>query len=142
MADIMVGLFRLPAASDCLRKMNKLLLPLVAALVTSVTVLPAFAQELKGDAKAGERKAAMCIGCHGIVGYQASFPEIYRVPKISGQGAKFIVASLAAYQKGERKHPSMRGIAASLTDQDMVDLAAYYEGHAKVAAAPAKARRA
>lgn len=119
--------------------MNKLLLPLVAALVTSVTVLPAFAQELKGDAKAGERKAAMCIGCHGIVGYQASFPEIYRVPKISGQGAKFIVASLAAYQKGERKHPSMRGIAASLTDQDMVDLAAYYEGHAKVAAAPAKA---
>lgn len=142
MADIMVGLFRLPAASDCLRKMNKLLTPLVAALVTSVTVLPAFAQELKGDAKAGERKAAMCIGCHGIPGYQASFPEIYRVPKISGQGSKFIVTALAAYQKSERKHPSMRGIAASLSDQDMADLAAYYEGHAKVAAAPAKAPEA
>jgi cytochrome c553 len=53
----------------------------------------------------------MCIGCHGIKGYQASFPEIYKVPMISGQGAKYIVAALAAYQKGERKHPTMRGIA-------------------------------
>jgi cytochrome c553 len=68
----------------------------------------------------------MCIGCHGIVGYQASFPEIYKVPKISGQGEKYIVSALNAYKKGERKHPSMRGIATSLSDQDMADLAAYY----------------
>ena len=81
------------------------------------------------DAAAGEKKAAMCIGCHGIVGYQASFPEIYKVPKISGQGAKYIVASLTAYRKGDRKHPSMRAIAGSLTDQDIADLAAFYERH-------------
>ena len=81
------------------------------------------------DAAAGEKKAAMCIGCHGIVGYQASFPEIYKVPKISGQGAKYIVASLTAYRKGDRKHPSMRAIAGSLTDQDIADLAAFYEKH-------------
>ena len=92
------------------------------------------------DAKAGEKKAAMCIGCHGIPGYQASFPEIHKVPMISGQSGKYIVAALNAYKKGERKHPTMKGIAASLTDQDMADLGAYYETHggpAKNADAPA-----
>ena len=96
------------------------------------------------DAAAGEKKAAMCIGCHGIVGYQASFPEVHRVPMISGQGAKYIVASLAAYKKGERKHPTMKGIAMSLSDTDMADLAAFYEKHGAssikpVADTPAKA---
>ena len=81
------------------------------------------------DVAAGEKKAASCIGCHGIHGYQASFPEVYKVPKISGQGAKYIVASLNAYKKGERKHPTMRGVAGALTDVDMADLAAYYEQH-------------
>ena len=61
-------------------------------------------QEVKGDAASGEGKIAMCIGCHGIKGYQASFPEVYKVPMISGQGAKYIAAALLAYQKGERKH--------------------------------------
>jgi cytochrome c553 len=81
------------------------------------------------DAKAGEKKAAMCIGCHGIPGYQASFPEIHKVPMISGQSGKYIVAALNAYKKGERRHPTMKGIAASLTDQDMADLGAFYETH-------------
>jgi cytochrome c553 len=97
-----------------------------------VTAFSAHAQEIKGDAKAGGQKIAMCIGCHGIHGYQASFPEVYRVPMISGQNAKYIVASLNAYKKGERKHPTMRGIADSLSEQDMADLGAYYEQHAKV----------
>ena len=81
------------------------------------------------DAKAGERKIAMCIGCHGIPGYQASFPEIHKVPMIAGQGAKYIIAALTAYQKGDRKHPTMRAIAGSLTEQDMADLGAFYEKH-------------
>lgn len=112
--------------------MNKLLLSLCTFLVASVTTFSAQAEELKGDAKAGEKKNSMCIGCHGIVGYQASFPEVYKVPKISGQSGKYISQALAAYKKGERKHPSMRGIADSLTDQDMLDLAAYYEASGKV----------
>lgn len=81
------------------------------------------------DAAAGEKKAAMCIGCHGIPGYQASFPQVHKVPMISGQGGKYIVNSLVAYQKGERRHPTMRAISASLNDKDMADLAAYYEKH-------------
>jgi cytochrome c553 len=119
--------------------MNQLLTSMFALAVASVTAISAHAQEIKGDAKAAEQKIAMCIGCHGIKGYQASFPEIYRVPMISGQNAKYIVSALNAYKKGERKHPTMRGIADSLSDQDMADLAAYYEQHGKtevVAKAP------
>ncbi len=111
--------------------MNKLLLSLASLVVASLTSFSAYAQ----DAAAGEKKIAMCIGCHGIQGYQASFPEIHKVPMISGQNAKYIVASLNAYKKGERKHPSMRGIADNLTDTDMADIGAYYEAHGKVAGA-------
>jgi cytochrome c553 len=111
--------------------MKKFLLSLSVVLVAWATVLSANAQEIKGDIKAGEKKVAMCIGCHGISGYQASFPEIYRVPKISGQGAKYIVSALTAYKKADRKHPTMRGIAAGLSDQDIADVAAYYEALGK-----------
>jgi cytochrome c553 len=113
--------------------MNKFLAAAIAVVVSSVTLV-AIAQDVKGDAKVGETKA-MCIGCHGIAGYQASFPEIYKAPKISGQSAKYISSALAAYAKGERKHPSMVGIAASLTEKDMADLAAYYSLHGVVAGA-------
>jgi cytochrome c553 len=111
-----------------------------ALAITSATSV-SFAQDIKGDANAGEKKIAMCIGCHGIVGYQASFPEVYKVPKISGQGGKYIASALTAYKKGERKHPTMRSIAESLSDQDIADVSAYYEAHGKVegAALPDKA---
>jgi len=120
--------------------MNKFLSSLSALVVACVTTLSANAQDIKGDIKAGEKKISMCIGCHGIPGYQASFPEIYKVPKISGQGAKYIASALSAYKKGDRKHPSMRGIADNLTDQDIADIGAYYEAHGKVEGAPALAK--
>jgi cytochrome c553 len=109
--------------------MNALLSSLIALTVASATVFTAHAQDVQGNAKAGEAKIAMCIGCHGIKGYQASFPEVYRVPMISGQNAKYIASSLTAYQKGDRKHPTMRGISASLTEQDIADVSAYYAQH-------------
>jgi cytochrome c553 len=77
--------------------------------------------------KSVEAKVAMCVGCHGIVGYKSSFPEVYRVPKIAGQSGKYIAASLNAYKTGERKHPTMRSIAETLTEQDIADVSAYYE---------------
>lgn len=108
----------------------KKLLQITLALAAGFGAFAAQAQ----DAKAGEKKIAMCIGCHGIVGYQASFPEIYKVPMIAGQNAKYIVSALQAYNKGDRKHPTMRGIAGSLSEQDMADVAAYYEQQAKLPA--------
>lgn len=97
------------------------------------------AQQISGDAAAGQKKNAMCIGCHGIKGYQSSFPEVYKVPKIAGQNAPYIAAALTAYKKGERKHPTMRGIAESLSEQDIADLAVYYAGQAgEQAELPAK----
>ncbi len=122
--------------------MNKLLLSLSAVLVASVTAFSAQAQDIKGDAAAGGKKNAMCIGCHGIIGYQASFPEVHKVPKISGQGEKYIASALNAYKKGERKHASMRGIAASLSDQDIADLSAYYAASGVVAGAEAPGKAA
>ena len=118
--------------ADCLLKMNKLLPILSVLLVVSATIFPVKAQDVKGSVSAGEKKIAMCIGCHGIAGYQATFPEVHKVPMISGQGAKYIVSALTAYKKGERKHPTMRGMADSLNEQDMADVAAYYEVHGKV----------
>lgn len=109
----------------------------IAALLTfaAMCAMPTFA--FAQDAKAGEKKAAMCIGCHGIPGYKASFPEIYSVPMIAGQNAEYIVSALSQYKKGDRKHPSMRGVASGLSDQDMADLAAFYSLEAKAEPAPA-----
>ncbi len=114
--------------------MTKLITTLFALAVSFVTVA-AHSQDIKGDAKAGEAKNAMCIGCHGIKGYQASFPEVYKVPMISGQSAKYIASALNAYKKGERKHPTMRGISETLSDQDIADLSAYYSVHGVASAA-------
>lgn len=97
-----------------------------ALLVLAGVAHGAAAADIVGNAKAAPAKVEMCIGCHGIPGYKASFPEVYPVPMIGGQSAKFIENALKAYQKGERKHPTMKGIASSLSDQDIADIAAYY----------------
>lgn len=99
------------------------------------------AQALEGNVAAGARKNAMCIGCHGIAGYHASFPNVYRVPKISGQNAAYIVSALTAYKTGARQHPTMRGVADGLSDQDMADLAAYYSTSAPTSAVAAGAAK-
>jgi cytochrome c553 len=110
--------------------LNQTARTLVAAATLFVAAASAQAQGVTGDVQAGQKKAEMCIGCHGIKGYQNSFPEIHKVPMISGQSGPYIVSALKAYQKGDRKHPTMRGIAASLSEQDMADLAAFYAGQA------------
>lgn len=111
---------------------------LILALALAGTAPVATAQ----DVAAGQKKAAMCIGCHGIPGYQASFPEVHRVPMIAGQNAKYIAAALNAYRKGDRRHPSMRGLAGSLSDADVADLSAFYEQQGSSAVKPVAARTA
>lgn len=84
------------------------------------------AEEIKGNAAAANAKVWLCVGCHSIPDYRADYPLVYKVPMIGGQNAAYIASSLAAYKKGERKHPTMRAIAGSLSDQDMADLGEYY----------------
>ena len=108
--------------------MNTKAFALMAALALAG---PASAQSVVGDPVAARNKLATCAGCHGIEGYQATFPEVHKVPMISGQSAKYITAALAAYKKGERKHPTMRAVATSLSEQDMADLAALYAAQGK-----------
>ncbi len=108
-------------------RVNQLMASL-AVLASCLTVSSAFAADapVTGNADAAKAKVSMCIGCHGIPGYRASFPEVYSVPMIAGQNDKYIQAALHAYAKGDRTHPTMDAIAASLSDQDIADLAAYY----------------
>jgi cytochrome c553 len=70
----------------------------------------------------------MCDGCHGIPGFRTAYPEVYSVPKLGGQSAGYLVKALRDYRSGIRTHPSMNSVAASLSDQDIADLAAYYAG--------------
>ncbi|WP_332815061.1 c-type cytochrome [Ramlibacter sp.] len=120
--------------------MNQLLTTLMALVVASATgfahaqaasapgAAAAPAAAASASPAALQAKIAMCLGCHNIPGYQASFPEVHKVPMIAGQGAAYIEAALAAYKTGERRHPTMRSIAESLSEQDMKDVAAYYAG--------------
>lgn len=78
-----------------------------------------------GDPAKGREKSLQCMGCHGIPTYTFVYPS-YRVPKLAGQHADYIVAALKGYRSGERKHPTMQAQAASLSDEDMVDLAAFF----------------
>ena len=93
-----------------------------------VAAIPAFAQQPApvGDPAEAHKKIAMCEGCHGISGYRTAYPEVYSVPKLGGQSTIYLSNALHAYKAKQRSHPSMRGIAASLSDQDIADLAAYY----------------
>jgi cytochrome c553 len=102
-----------------------------AGVVLGVAASAASAQTVTGNAEAGKNKNSMCTGCHGIPGYRTAYPEVYHVPKIGGQQPAYIIAALKEYKSGARWHPSMRGIAASLSEQDMADLAAYYGGGGK-----------
>ena len=95
-------------------------------LCASVLLALAMPVQAVGDPKAGHLKTSMCAGCHGIPGWRTAYPSVYSVPKLGGQHADYLVAALKAYKSGERSHPSMVGIAGSLSEQDMEDLAAYY----------------
>jgi len=94
-----------------------MLLPAIAAAQAAAPV---------GDPQKGAQKVQMCQGCHGIVGWRTAYPEVYKVPKIAGQHPAYIIAALKEYKSGSRSHPSMKAIAASLSDADMADIAAYY----------------
>lgn len=118
--------------------MKRLLVTTLAFLGFFACAHLVFAQGAQGDAVAGSKKNSVCVGCHGINGYHTGFPEVYHVPKLSGQSADYLVAALHEYKSGERKHPSMGTTALSLSEQDMADLAAYYQSTGLATPTPAK----
>lgn len=77
-----------------------------------------------GNPDEGKKKYYTCIGCHGVVGYNNSYPS-YHVPRIGGQHPAYVVSALKEYRNGDRPHPSMQGNAYNLTDQDIENIAAY-----------------
>jgi len=80
-----------------------------------------------GNPADGEKKFYTCYGCHGIDNYRNAYPD-YSVPKLRHQHASYIIAALHEYQTGERPHATMHAQAASLSDQDIEDIAAYLQG--------------
>ena len=96
------------------------------AIALFALAAPALAQAPVGNAEAAKSKISMCVGCHGIPAYKTAYPHVYHVPMITGQQPVYIVNALQAYKSGARSHPTMRGIAQGLSEQDMADLAAYY----------------
>jgi cytochrome c553 len=95
----------------------------VAALVLVVGI---FAQSAnaEGDVERGKVQGYTCLGCHGIDGYRNAYPS-YRVPKLGGQKAGYLIVALQGYRNGTRQHPTMISQASSLSDQDIEDVAAY-----------------
>ncbi len=78
-----------------------------------------------GDAARGEQLSQTCLGCHGAPGLRNPGP-VYAIPMVGGQHAKYIVSALQAYKSKERPHKTMQAQAASLSDQDMADIAAFF----------------
>lgn len=100
---------------------------LAAALLLLPLAASAQAPAPAGDPANGEKLAYTCNGCHAIPNYKNVYPT-YSVPKLHGQRPQYLVAALKAYKSGERSHGTMHSQAASLSEQDMTDIAAYLAG--------------
>jgi cytochrome c553 len=120
---------------------NRLVFQILLITLASAAGVPVHAA---GDPARGEELSYTCLGCHGIPGYKNVYPT-YSVPELYGQHPEYIIAALKAYKSGERSHATMHQQAASLSDQDMADIASYLGSQplkassAPVGSAPVKA---
>lgn len=94
----------------------------VAAAICVLLAAFAGAAEADGSLEAGNKKAAMCAACHGKDGLSRR-PD---VPHIAGQSEIYLQAQLRRFRSGERVHPEMNVVAASLSDEDIQDLVTWY----------------
>lgn len=103
--------------SSCIR-------PLTTALLLAASLLAASpAAHAGGDAEAGRAKAASCQACHGVDGNGIGDPQY---PLLAGQYADYLAKTLRDYKTGVRKNAIMAGFAATLSDEDIEDLAAWF----------------
>ena len=93
------------------------------AIIAALLLLSG-AAAAEGDAEAGAAIGYSCLGCHGIEGYRNAYPS-FRVPKLGGQTATYLAIALRGYRDGMRAHPTMVAQAASMTDQEIADVAAF-----------------
>jgi cytochrome c553 len=101
---------------------TKIVAAVATLLLAGATLMQAAAAD--GDSQAGKELAYTCLGCHGIEGYRNAYPS-YRVPKLGGQKAGYLVIALKGYRDGARAHPTMEAHATSLSDREIEDVAAY-----------------
>jgi cytochrome c553 len=94
-----------------------------AALLASLSL----GAHAAGDPAQGEKKFYTCYGCHGVANYKNAYPD-YSVPKLRHQNSAYLSAALREYRDGTRPHATMHAQAASLSDQDIEDIAAYLQG--------------
>ncbi len=105
----------------------------VATAVSLWLVMIAPAQAAGGNVTAGQAKAAVCAGCHGVDG-NGGADLLW--PKLAGQDANYIAKQLADFKSGARKDPIMSGMAAPFSSTDMQNLGAYFSSlKAKLGAA-------
>ncbi|MEY8251318.1 MAG: cytochrome c [Colwellia sp.] len=90
----------------------------IAVAATVMMVSPAFA----GDAEAGKARSMMCSACHGVTGISA----VPMYPNLAGQKEVYLAKQLKDFKSGKRNDPTMKGMAAGLSDADVANLAAYY----------------
>jgi cytochrome c553 len=106
------------------RRAFKIILLTLSAAVVMASGTQAFAA---GDAERGKALSYTCLGCHGIENYKNVYPT-YTVPELRGQHAAYLVNALKEYRSGERSHATMHMQAASLSDQEIEDIAVYFAG--------------
>jgi len=102
-------------------KMKRVFTSILVA-TSLVSSLSAMADSI-GDAEAGKAKSAICAGCHGMDG-NSVMPNF---PKLAGQGTKYLIKQMQDIKSGARNVVEMTGLLAASSDQDIKDLAAYYQ---------------
>jgi len=93
-------------------------------IILATVLLASFSSSIiaAGDTEAGQTKSATCMGCHGLAGNS----EIASFPKLAGQGEAYLLKQLQNFKSGERNNAIMAGVVSLLSEQDMMDIAAYY----------------
>lgn len=103
----------------------------VIYLLLSLSFTSQAAALTEADTAAGKNKAALCAACHGSNGIAV----MAEYPNLAGQNRAYLTLALTAYRDGKRSHAVMAPMAQGLSDQDIVNLAAYF---AALPATPAK----
>lgn len=115
---------------------KKYLLGMLGVLLATGFSAAALAQ---GSASAGEGKVAVCVACHGQTGNDSLLPA---VPKLGGQGEKYLLKQLQEIKSGVRAVPLMAGMLDNLSERDLADVAAFYAGQPQPLGAVEEEKRA